>query len=892
MSDPISRRTLQQALKAWHSASQLGQHELATLAIVDARRIEAGYDASPTSYGLALREVLRAAIDSLRPDGDPDLLDKRWRAYTILNERYIQGRAPDFIADTIGIARSTYDHTQNAALEALADELRQREQSSERPSAARAPFLAPPRPPHALIGRDQPLESLKSLLLTGQPRLALHGLPGVGKTALAIHLASDPAVQAHFSDGILWAGLGRDPHLLGLLGLWGMALGLRADELSRVTGIDERGRMLRAVIGTRRMLLVIDDAWQIEEANALMIAGPNCTTLLTTRQPALALSFAADPLHIRELDADSGRALLGQFIPTLIDDPTVGHLVAAVGSLPLAITLMGQYLRKAGHAGQERRLRSAIDDLQTASMRLRLEQPAIIDQQPSVETGTPLSLLRVITLSIEALEPDAQAALNALSIFPPRPNTFSEEAALAITDCDVTVLDALVDAGLLDPHPPDRYAIHATIAETARQLLAADPDAERRALSRLAAYFRRYDPAALTNADQINVLAALAAAPPAPAMINGLCAFLEARGLYHEAEAHLLAAEHTARASGDPSALVCTLSNLGRVLQRRGDYAQADTYYQEALSLAYNLESDEFISELYQGLGVVAMSRGEYNRAESYLHDGLSLARSLGDADRISAMLANLGSLVFHRGDTAAAEAHLTEGLDIARSANLHTRASVLLTNLGVIYARRGQVEPAEQCFREGLEFAQAAGNRENSVFLLTNLGSLATERGDGAAAQTHYQEALALARSIGQRARISQLLANLGMLAITDGNLSGAEAYLEEGLSLARSMEHAENTILHLINYGAYEIARAGWDAAAAYLDEALTSARVIGHRQYISASLNAWGELHLKQGALDAAETAFREALEIAQAIGVARFASAAEDGLHRITQLRGTT
>ena len=42
---------------------------------------------------------------------------------------------------------------------------------------------------------------------------ALGGLPGVGKTALAAAIATDPDVQAHFADGILWAGLGKSPDL-------------------------------------------------------------------------------------------------------------------------------------------------------------------------------------------------------------------------------------------------------------------------------------------------------------------------------------------------------------------------------------------------------------------------------------------------------------------------------------------------------------------------------------------------------------------------------------------------------------------------------------------------------------------------------------------------------
>ena len=877
--DLISRRALQIALKAWHHAGQLGEHELAGLALVEARRIQSGYDASPTGYGLALRDVLRAALDTLRPDtNQPDLVDKRSRAWLILTDRYVHGRTPDYIADSLSMARSTYDHAQNAAIEALADVLHQQEQAQGhdgRTNPQRVPFLAPPRPAYPLVGRDEVVASITSLLLSGHHRTALHGLPGVGKTALAIHLASEQAIMEHFRDGILWAGLGKEPHLSRLIGTWGIALGLSADEMSRLTSTEERVQALRAVIGLRRMLLIFDDTWRSSDAIAMLVGGPNCAYLLTTRQPSVAVDFSGEVIHVPELDTAAGKVLLNQFIPALEDDLAVGELVEAVGSLPLALTLMGQYLRKEGHTGQSRRLNTAVESLRNGATRL--------------------SLSNVIALSETALDSSAQAALQALSVFPPRPNSFTEDAALAIADCDTRSLDALVDSGLLDLHGPDRYSLHATIAEYARIQLATVAEAEQATLLRLARYFIDLAVSqSLADSDLMNLLVALDAASNTADTalliqgVNTACSFLESQGLYSEAREYLKQAVDTARTIGDNSALVRTLSNLGRVLHRSGDYPEADRCYQEALALAYNLESDEFISELFQGLGVVALTRGEYPRAESYFSDGLALARELSDPDRLSALLANMGSLKFQQGDLAAAESHFLEALEIARGAELHTRVSVLLTNLGVLHARRGDRQAAEDYFQESLALAQAAGNRENSVFLLTNLGSLVSERGDSEQAEAYYQEALALARRIGQPARISQLAANLGMLATRRGEYERASHYLEEGLVVARSLHHPENIILNLINFGALNIALGELERASDYLDEALNTARVIGHRQYVSASLNAWGELYLKQGDLDAAKTAFGEALEIARALGIESFAADAQAGLSRISKL----
>ena len=140
---------------------------------------------------------------------------------------------------------------------------------------ALAPVLDPAIPSpqavgYALVGRDDLLRQLQQRLLTGG-RVALsaiNGLPGVGKTALATALAHNEEVRAYFSDGILWAGLGTEPDVLGLLSRWGTLLGSTPPDLAQRSRPDAWAASIHAAIGQRRMLLVIDDAWNIEIGRA------------------------------------------------------------------------------------------------------------------------------------------------------------------------------------------------------------------------------------------------------------------------------------------------------------------------------------------------------------------------------------------------------------------------------------------------------------------------------------------------------------------------------------------------------------------------------------------------------------------------------------------------
>jgi hypothetical protein len=144
---------------------------------------------------------------------------------------------------------------------------------------------------------------------------ALRGIPGVGKTALAIAVAHDPQVGGAFIGGVLWAGLGPDPDVMTLLANWGDALGIPGEQLANAATPQALAQIVHLAIGLRRMLLVVDDAWSVEAALTFRLGGPNSVHLLTTRIPEVATRFAARAVEVKELGRDAGSQLLTELAP-------------------------------------------------------------------------------------------------------------------------------------------------------------------------------------------------------------------------------------------------------------------------------------------------------------------------------------------------------------------------------------------------------------------------------------------------------------------------------------------------------------------------------------------------------------------------------------------------
>src|SRR5947209_4942392 len=76
---------------------------------------------------------------------------------------------------------------------------------------------------------------------------------------IALALARHPQIQQHFQEGILWVGLGQQPPILETMHRWGELLGLSASEMASLTTLPKWTRRLRQQIGSRRMLLILDD---------------------------------------------------------------------------------------------------------------------------------------------------------------------------------------------------------------------------------------------------------------------------------------------------------------------------------------------------------------------------------------------------------------------------------------------------------------------------------------------------------------------------------------------------------------------------------------------------------------------------------------------------------
>ena len=320
---------------------------------------------------------------------------------------------------------------------------------------------------------------------------ALRGLPGVGKSALALHLAHHPAVTAAFPDGVFWVALGPQMDENSLLAelarliaaLGGSALGLTSPE--------QHSRALAGLWRGDRLLLILDDCWNPAHARPFRDALPAAgRCLLTTRRSSVADDLGAALTEVAVLESAPSLELLagaGALTRQAVEanPPSAAALADRLGHLPLALEVAARYLQKLARAeGPSRALGQLASELAEEEGRL-LHLPAAA-RRLGLDEAEP-SLEAVLGLSYRGLADDEErAAFARLAVCGAQPLSFEAGAMAALWGAGQEeelppsrlgeTRAGLVDAGLLTPQRDDeasgdgptpapvRYSLHQTVA--------------------------------------------------------------------------------------------------------------------------------------------------------------------------------------------------------------------------------------------------------------------------------------------------------------------------------------------------------------------------------------------------------------------------------------------
>jgi DNA-binding SARP family transcriptional activator len=623
-------------------------------------------------------------------------------------------------------------------------------------------------------GRAAELESLEATLRHGRRIVAISGRGGIGKTALAVHLAHR---LSETFDGQLYVNLaGAQPEPAEpaeVLSRFLRALGVANAALPE--DADERASMYRSLLARRRILIVLDDAARESQLEQLLPGSGMCAVIVTSRV-RLGLP-GADTIDLDVLPEDDGLRLLEKITGARHDVAASRELLGLCAGLPLAVRIMGAQLVTRPH----RRLTDVVARLRDERHRL----DALRHRDLAVRAS--------FALSYQGLRPRARQLFRLVGLID-APD-FAAWTATAALDADIEetekLLDEVIDARLLDCSD-GRYLFHDLVRVYARERAEAEEsDAERTAaLTRAfggwlaltdAAHHAagdgayggalggasRWRPeiasAALTTDSSIVAAMAesraLAAAVAQSARLGmhdicwelalGSVPIFQQGNFVDEWRATQECAFAACSAAGHRRGQAAMWYALGLLHGWHRQHDQARVCHETALELFNDLGDRHGSALAIRKLATAERLAGRAERAIEFSRRAHDLLRELDDPGAAADALVQIGVAQLELGNAGAAVETLAEAIRQARAVDAMLVLAQSAYWIGAAFIRLGRLEEAERSYGILEDFVRSVGSPTAQVYAQHGSGLLYLARGETDAARTRLALALANAREI-----------------------------------------------------------------------------------------------------------------------------------------------
>ncbi|CAL9508504.1 Regulatory protein AfsR [Streptomyces sp. enrichment culture] len=698
------------------------------------------------------------------------------------------------------------------------------------------PAQLPPSPAH-FIGRASLCASLcHALTAPGpHPTAVISGMAGVGKSALALHVAHQLAER--FPDGQIHLDLhGATPGMTPLTAAQAVTALLRdlgTDPCRIPEQPDAAAALLRSLLAPTRTLLVLDDAASAAQVRPLLPGGAGCGVIVTSRSPLAALDGAARFPLAPLSDEESAELLRRASGRDGLDGTDAARLlVELTGRLPLALRIVAARLAArpaltpgtlAGQlAAADSRLHHLEYDDLSVRRSLAVAHDALAASERETDRDAAGTLCRIGVLGLPTYGAPLLARLTGTG----EPRT---EAAL----------ERLLDVALLEESAYGRYAPHDLVRDFARERAGEGDTADATdtvgtALHWYAAVAERVLVAIVQPGPDLDDRRRPTPSQPSghTAHVGTVAPFAGPGAAFAWGDRELenvvtLVERYADDASGQRAGLVCTLVRLiFPYAHRRGRVAETEVLGQAGLRAARRLSDAEAEAYALADLAGVHFLTGRHNDALALNDQALALWQRLDHPSWIRRCLNNRGLLLDVLGRRTEAGEALARSLQYARQLNDPYGEAVTHSHLGNLVEHTDPRAAIERHRR-----SLALGDEIGAVILRhsahRNIGYAHLRLGQPAAALPHFEESLRILGGHGDWHGESQT--RLGLVRALRLLGRGGRAARECAELLSRADARADRYTgglarhqhgLLLRERGHIDAAREAWDSALAALE------------------------------------------------------------------------
>ena len=760
------------------------------------------------------------------------------------------------------------------------------------------------------VGREKDLESLNQKLKRENEVViaAVEGMGGVGKTELAIQYSLLNLQLNTYPGGICWLRSREQDIGSQIVNFVRTDLGLKPPEDLEMP---ERVRWCWKHWQSGNTLVVLDDVKNYSEIKPYLPPQPSQFKVLITTRLKLDLPSS---LYLEVLEEEEAVELLRQLIgreKVNQELETAKVISQRLGCLPLALQLVGRYVKKRKISLAEELRRLEGKGLGHSSLKVK-------EKSPTWTQNIKRGVQAAFELSWDELNAEAQELGSYLSLFEAEPFKWSwvesawiessdeDEREEVIEELEELRDDELVERNLLkvtidrdsQSSTEPQYQLHALIAEYFRAKLKEQEEAEvmKQNFCWQMIEIAQSIPQTPTQEDIRRVALAIphltVVAKELTDCVNdenliwsfaGLGKFYEGQGAYDRAEEWCERSVTICRSRlGEEHTSVATsLNNLAALYDAQGRYEEAEPFLLEALEMNKRMLGEEHpsVATSIHWLAFLYYRQGRYEKAEPLYIEALEMYKKLLGEEHpdVARSLNNLAALYRSQGRYSEAEPLYVEALAMRKKllGEEHPDVATSMNDLANLYKSQGRYEEAEPLYVKALEmYKQLLGEEHPDVATsLNNLALLYKSQGRYERAEPLYVEALEMYKKLlgEEHPYVATSLNNLALLYDSQGRYEEAEPLYVEALKKRKKLlgEEHPDVATSLNNLAGLYDAQGRYEQAELLYKEALEMRKKLLGEEHpdVAMSLNNLALLYKSQGRYERAEPLYVEALAMSK-------------------------
>ncbi|HPO12581.1 MAG TPA: tetratricopeptide repeat protein [Candidatus Hydrogenedentes bacterium] len=595
------------------------------------------------------------------------------------------------------------------------------------------------------------------------------------------------------------------------------------------------------VLQEKKVLLLMDDAWCIDQVAPLIPLPAGCALIVTSRDQFTLEGMIEVDLDL--LSPEESQKLLLQICPRI--NVNAEKIARECGHLPLALKHAASYLNIQTEYSSEEYFNALCSEKERL---LSLKTHEIyMHAQTEVEAS--------LAVSYGLLDDPIKQQLRASSVFP------SDFEAKAASVCQLkeneatAALDYLCSVSMISrDEKTNRFRLHDLVREYARAQQSEEERTtiERRHAEHYARVLKQAHALYLKGDDSTqqsfklfireweNICAGQAWAAAhweTDETAAQLCSeYPDAGTCYIDRHLHPKdrivwreTAVKAARKLNDRAAEGRHLGSLGVAYADLGDSHKAIEYFEQRLNIAREISDRHGEGTVLGNLGGAYLSLGDSQKAIEYHKQAFIIMHEVGDRQGEGSVLSNLGIAYLNLHKPQKAIEHHERALDIAREIGDRCGEGACLGNLGSAYLdleysceeitynkqclevehelvdrhgeerdfgslqsankHLGQARKAMECFEQYLGIAHKIGDLRGEANALWGLGNTFFNLGAPEKSVEHYKQALTIIQKIGDQLSEGSTYFNLALALDEAGRRNDAIPHAEKAVELCKEI-------------------------------------------------------------------------------------------------------